>query len=435
MALADQRRRAQSAVQRLVRAAPMAAGAVLFVAVLARLARISTAVPLALLAGVVVLLALVTWVRSRRRETTDAIAAAVDRDAALRGELRSAHWFERKGAGDDWTQFHIDRAADRAGGVDWTGLYPPVRAGRSWALSAVLAAAAVVLSVGSPGRYFARAIGVADAPIKAGDPTAAELEQKLTALLSDVAAGKIDAEASRATLEELKAMLAKMDPELQKKLAELMKNAKLGPEGGKLKDFDPKSLAQKGQGGTPDDLKAALDDMAERMGKGEKSAEGESDRPGSPSDQKAGEKGQSGAPSDEAQAQTAAQQAAAAQMSMQMVRESASEAGGAKMMMGGGMMGGDSRPGSGNNTGNKPEGVDSLLVAQALRKELVEAAADMQGKNVDKEDICRKTEQGKSSIGFSRVAAGAFEAGRADAPPVVPEARRPQVQRYFVRKK
>ena len=42
--------------------------------------------------------------------------------------------------------------------------------------------------------------------------------------------------------------------------------------------FDPKALAQKGKGGTPDDLKAALDDMAERMGKGEKSAEGESDQ-------------------------------------------------------------------------------------------------------------------------------------------------------------
>ena len=99
------------------------------------------------------------------------------------------------------------------------------------------------------------------------------------------------------------------------------------------------------------------------------------------------------------------------------------------------MMGGDSKPGAGGNTGNKPDGADPLLVAQALRKETVEAAADMQGKNVDKEDIRRKTEQGKSSIGFSRVAAGAFEAGRADAPPVVPEARRPLVQRYFVRKK
>ena len=111
-----------------------------------------------------------------------------------------------------------------------------------------------------------------------------------------------------------------MDPELQKKLAEMLKNAALGPDAGKLKDFDPKALAEKGKGGTPDDFKAALDDMAERMGKGEKSAEGDSAKPGNPSDQ-AGEKGQSGAPSDEAQAKTAAQQAAAAQMSMQMVRE------------------------------------------------------------------------------------------------------------------
>ena len=164
MALADQRRRAQRAMLGLVRVAPLVAGGVLFVAVLARLARFSTAVPLALLGGAVIILAIVTWVRSRRRQTSDAIAAAVDHDAELRGELRSGHWFESAQGGNDWTQFHVDRAVDRAQTVDWAGLYPPVRAGKSWALTAVLAVAAVVLSVGSPGRYLARAVGVTDAP-------------------------------------------------------------------------------------------------------------------------------------------------------------------------------------------------------------------------------------------------------------------------------
>ena len=101
--------------------------------------------------GAVVILGHLTWVRSRRRQTTDAIAAAVDRDAALRGELRSAHWFESQRRRRRLDAFHVDRAADRAAGVDWTGLYPPVRAGRSWAVTAVLAAAAVVLQ-----RWLAR---------------------------------------------------------------------------------------------------------------------------------------------------------------------------------------------------------------------------------------------------------------------------------------
>jgi hypothetical protein len=69
-----------------------------------------------------------------------------------------------------------------------------------------------------------------------------------------------------------------------------------------------------------------------------------------------------------------------------------------------------------------------------LRKELVEAAADTQGDNVNKEDIRRKTEQGKSSIAYTRVAPATYERSRADAPPPVPEARRPLVQRYFIRK-
>jgi hypothetical protein len=117
-----------------------------------------------------------------------------------------------------------------------------------------------------------------------------------------------------------------------------------------------------------------------------------------------------------------------------MVREAATDPGAAKMMMGGGMMGGDSRPGQGGNNGAQ-NGADALLFAQALRKELIEASADMQGQNVKKEeDIRRKTEQGKSTLGFSRVAPGAFERSRADAPPAVPEARRALVQRYFIRK-
>ena len=188
MALADQRRRAQRAMHGLVRVAPFVAGGVLFVAVLARVARFSTAVPLVVLGGAVIILAIITWGASRRRQTSDAIASAVDRDAALRGELRSGHWFESSGGGNDWTQFHVDRAVDRAAVVDWAGLYPPVRAGKSWAVSAVLAVAAVVLSVGAPGRYLARAVGVTDAP--PADPAAAALEEKLTALLADLAAGR-----------------------------------------------------------------------------------------------------------------------------------------------------------------------------------------------------------------------------------------------------
>jgi hypothetical protein len=430
VALADQRRRAQGAVRSLVRLAPALAGIGLLAAVLARVLRFSTAVPLVVLGAAGLGLALTTWIRSRRRQSTDAIAAAVDADAALRGELRSAHWFEAAEGGDEWTRFHLERAADRARAIDWNSLYPPVRGGKSWAATAVLATTAIVLSVGAPGRYLARAVGVADQPASSPEALSAELEAKLKALLGSMEAGEIDAEAARATLEELKELMAKIDPALQKKLAEMMKNAPPGQDG--AKNLDKNSLAEKGakgdksQGVMPDDVKWALEDLAAKLASAEKN------RPNNPNSQESSsETGEKGAPSDQ---MNKSADAASAQASMQMVREAATDPGAAKMMMGGGMMGGDSRPGQGGNNGAQ-NGADALLFAQALRKELIEASADMQGQNVKKEeDIRRKTEQGKSTLGFSRVAPGAFERSRADAPPAVPEARRPLVQRYFIRK-
>jgi hypothetical protein len=394
--------------------------------------RFSTAVPLVVLGAAGIGLALTTWIRSRRRHSTDAMAAAVDADAALRGELRSAHWFEAAEGGEEWTRFHLERAADRARAVDWSTLYPTVRAGKSWAATALLATAAIVLSVGAPGRYLAQAVGVPDRPANSPEALSAELEDKLKALLGSMEAGEIDADAARASLEELKELMAKIDPALQKKLAEMMKNAPLGQDGAKGKNLDKNALAEAGKKGDksqaamPDDVKWALEDLAAKLASADKN------RPNNPNSQESSsEKGEKGAPSDQASKST---DTAGAQASMQMVREAASDPGAAKMMMGGGMMGGDSRPGQGGNNGAQ-NGADAILFAQALRKELIEASADMQGQNVKKEeDIRRKTEQGKSTLGFSRVAPGAFERSRADAPPAVPEARRPLVQRYFIRK-
>ena len=108
----------------------------------------------------------------------------------------------------------------------------------------------------------------------------------------------------------------------------------------------------------------------------------------------------------------------------------------ALMMMGGaGMMGGDSQAGAGGNSGQKTGQADVKSIAEALRRELVEAAADARGENVPIEDIRRKTEQGKSTLGFSRVVPLAtFDHSRTTAPPAVPVARHPLLYNYFIRK-
>ena len=98
-------------------------------------------------------------------------------------------------------------------------------------------------------------------------------------------------------------------------------------------------------------------------------------------------------------------------------------------------MGGDSRPGAGGNTPNQQGAAEAILLAQALRKELLEASADALGNNVDKEDLRRKTEQGTSTLGYTRVAPpSAYDPSRSTAPPPVPEARRSLLLNYFIRK-
>jgi hypothetical protein len=70
---------------------------------------------------------------------------------------------------------------------------------------------------------------------------------------------------------------------------------------------------------------------------------------------------------------------------------------------------------------------------EALKQEVVEASQDDTGDNVDAE-IRRKTEHGDATVAFTRSGATASDRSRAAAPPPVPEARRSDVQTYFIRK-
>ncbi len=127
---------------------------------------------------------------------------------------------------------------------------------------------------------------------------------------------------------------------------------------------------------------------------------------------------------------------AAAESATPMVREAAADPGGKMMMGGGGPMGGDSRPGAGGNQGAQQGAAEALLLAQALKKDTLEAHADALGENVEKDDLKKKTEQGKSALGYTRVAeTRTFDPSRAAAPPPVPEARRQLLLNYFIRKR
>jgi hypothetical protein len=431
VARADRRARARGAVRALARLAPILAAVVLGLAAIARLLGWPPALPLAAMAVAMVCLIAFYLVARRTRPATDAIAASVDANASLSGELRSAHWFATHPGSDPWTDFHLARAAEHVDRVDWPALYPPVRAGRAWTVAAVCALGAIALSVSIPARPDARpgTVMVDGVAIEA-DQLPLELRKKLEALMAAMQDGQASAAEASATLEQLKDLMANVDPELQKRLEEMLKAHPLGDETPKGKTLDADELAERmgkdgSNAGLPEDVRWALEDLAARLANS--AADQRQTNENNPS--ASGETGEKGLGSDQAQTEMGN-----AQASMQMVKEAAADPGDSKMMMGGGAMGGDSRPGAGGNDGAQAGAADALLIAKALRKELVEASADMQGENVTKEDIRRKTEQGKSAMGFTRVAPGSVERSRADAPPPVPEARRELLQRYFIRR-
>jgi hypothetical protein len=427
---ADRQRRSRLATRALARLAPVGAGAVLLLALAARFADWPWAVPIAGLGLLALVLVGDMLYRRRSRETSDPIALEVDTDANLSGELRSAHWFATTDTGDEWAEYHVERAAERVGRIDWAALYPPVRAGRAWVISAVLVVAAVVVSVEVPGLGpVSRSSAAGGAASKvAGEELPEELQKKIAELLAAMAADKMSDKEAAASLKELKELMDKLDPEMQKKLAELLKKQPLATDA-QRRDLDVEDKTQKGgensNAGLPEDVRWGLEDLAARL------ASANLDRKTAENNQAASsETGELGRGSPQAEAQQSGQQ------SMQLMREAAKDAGGAQMMMGGaGMMGGDSQAGAGGNSGAKTGQADVKSIAEALRKELVEASADARGENVPIEDIRRKTEQGRSTLGFTRVAPMVtFDSSKTTAPPAVPVARHPLLYNYFIRK-
>ncbi len=429
VAEASRQRRARLAGVRLRRLAPGAAGMALVVALAGRVFGGPASMgPAALLACVLALGAYV-YLQRRTRPTTDAVASGVDADAGLAGELRSAHWFESQDARDDWAAFHVDRAIAHARAVDWSDVYPRVRSARSWIVTGVLAAGVIALTIRVPARGGAAADGAVYAAGEAGAELPLELQKKLALLMAQLEEASADKDARAVSLAELKELMATLDPAMQKKLAAALEKRALGAEPktaqpGLVKDDGP-DKAESANASLPEDVQWALENMAANMARSD-------DRTPAANDPAAAAKsGDAGAGTLQAQQATDVKPDASAPI----MREAASDAGGKPMMGGGGPMGGDSQPGAGKTNSNVMGAAQALLVAQALRKELLEASADALGENVDKEDLRRKTEQGQSALGFTRVAPPrSFEPSRATAPPPVPEARRSLLFNYFIRR-
>jgi len=393
--------------------------------------------PAILAAGFLVLITYACMARRRPRSISDGLAAAIDRDAGLHDELRSAAWFATRETRDGWTDFHVDRAADRIASVDWPRLYPSPANRPAQLTTGGIAIATLLLPVALPGlsgvssrdtdaRRADRAVSSA-APV-AGVPVG--LPKELDALLASIESGtlRVESPAQAAALRDLLAKLAQLHGADLKQLARAM-TPQTDAAHTRSAEAVMKALADRVQraaenAAAPPPLRDALESLSDDLSQ---AAETERMATHDPRQAMPAE-----SPQDGNAVQTNAS-AKADETSIQVVRD-ADAGGGAAVLMVADPNGSGSDPGSGLGGGSGAEAQKGRMaaIADALRRETVEANANTEGADA-LTDLRRKSERGQATVAFTGSGARTFETGRVSGRPAVPEARRAAVQSYFVR--
>jgi hypothetical protein len=440
VATADRRRRRREVSRRVWRLAPVLAGFAVVVALVTRWIGLTIMVPLGVLAGAGSMLVAYAFFAARKQPVSDRVAALIDADAGLDGELRSASWFAERDVASEWADFHLQTAADRLQGTDWTGLYPRRGASRARAATAVLVATTLVVIFTTTGRVATRQAPVGEpvtapsaaAAVPAGRMLDPELQKRLEELLAAAAAGRLptaEAMAGDAEARDLLARLAKMtDAEL---LAALERAIAAVPDAetqatvDNLKKFAEQAQRAADAGTLSRELLEALEKLSDEveMAQARDSSEAAEAAAASAQDAQKGDTGlASGAGGME-------------DLSIQFARDAQPGGGAGVMMMAPDTGQGGGPPGAGvGGSGSEETAASSAAAIEvALTQEVVEASRDAPGGNVESE-IHRKTEHASATVTFTNSASGTFDRSRAAAPPPVPEARRADVQTYFIRK-
>jgi hypothetical protein len=437
VAAASRQRRICETTRQFWRTAPIVAGLSLGLAVVGLWTGWTVIFPLGTLALGFAGLTAYTIVRRRDRSVTDPVAAAIDRDADLGGELRSAAWFAGLAHHDMWAGFHLDRAAARLDAVNWTARYSPARAGRPKLATAVMVIATVGLAMMATQRRAESAVAAKDAaenaasnPLGRGQPLPADLEKQLADLLAAAEAGSASSAAlgASAELREFLAQLAQLrDSAALKELAHAIDTYPGFSPDQTLREL--MALAERTRRASetpavPPDIRDALEKLSEKLSVAASEEQALTHDPDDTPDAQSGELAESDGNTDSKAAD-----------SIQSVKDSDAGAGAAVMMMSDQDASGGGAPGLGSGGGSSGENGGATMpgVAEALVQETVEASADSAGQNV-LTDTRRKTEHGRATVTYTQGAPGTFDRSRAAAPPPVPEGRRSAVQTYFIRK-
>lgn len=382
-------------------------------------------IPFAMLAAAGVVWIVYAYVRRHGARVSDATAAAIDDEAGLGGELRSAAWFATRGTTDPWAGLHLGRAAERLESTDFAQLYPPVRAPRARVATGVMVAAALLAAAMFPHRPHvdAAAVNAPPAPVPRKvlpiemDGVPPSLPQDLEDLLTAIETGTLSAQrVDPALLNTLKTLQALKDPRVLAALARAMAaNQKPAGDPETMKDLADRAKRDAAMT-PPSEVRAALEDLSKKLTDPER----DMDAAGMEKNDEA----QPSASVDLSGPPPQSSRDASAIAGIGMVTLSKQEAADTNAPPGAGAGGAASAPGSGGTMAE---------ITKSLRHEIIEANDDDVNGDVHS-DARRKTERGSAATTFTRSAAGQSDGTRAAGPPPVPETRRAGIQTYFTRK-
>ena len=400
----------------------------MLLAAVVRWKRAAPIIPIALLGVAGVGWILYAYARRHGTRVSDRTASAIDDEAHLGGELRSAAWFAWHGTSgptDLWAGFHLGRAAERLESIDFARLYPPVRARRARVATGVMIAAALGLIATFPERPHAGAGVASPAPAPTPAPrkvlpievegVPADLPQDLEDLLAAIENGTLPAQRNADAAALLKALQALKDQQALAALARAMAERARPNDAETMKDLADRAKRDAAMT-PPSDIRAALEDLSKKL----LDPEHDLDTAG----QEKSDEAQPDAGVDLAGSPSQSSRDASAIAGIGMVTASKQESADPNAPPGIGAGGASSGPGTG---GTMPE------IAKALRHEIIEAHEDDVSGDVHS-DTRRKTERGSAATTFTRSAAGQSDGTRAGAPPPVPETRRAGIQTYFTRR-
>ncbi len=221
---------------------------------------------------------------------------------------------------------------------------------------------------------------------------------------------------------------AKVDAAMKEQIAQLLDDALTSRD--QFEKINPNLADAKTMSA---DVEWARENMASRVASEEAQKAEDAARGGEsePSDSK--EPG----PTTEQSAEGEAGEASEGQPGAKVPAKPSESADGAAVMMLGNPSSAVGEPGSvfGGKRGNVKYGTSQASeIAASLKREMVEAIVNIDRSDLDKEDRRRKTQQSWSSLTYTRSGSRAsFDRARTEAVQAVPEARKPVVERYFVR--